>query len=281
MNLFRRNNFLQDRWAPHTGLPVRGTQTGRKHIFIATLIVCALFIVDAFSGGAVRSLARRAGSMVWQFSESIQKSIYESGFFSTRRVLIAQNLALTEQVAQLEGRSAAYRVLQDENANLREILKVAGISGRQNSTSGITAPIISSFRASPYGTVQIGAGKSDAVSPGNLVLSVENFVIGRVETVDEHTSLVKEIFAPSVSTDAVLHGIGVEVLGQGGGNAVADLPRQTSVGIGDPVISAALGSRAIGVVGNVSEDVGGSYKRVHIYLPVNLSILQFVYIVKN
>ncbi len=229
----------------------------------------------------MRSLVRQAGSLAWRLGVSIQKSVYGSGFFATRRGLIAENAALKEQVAQFQERSAAYRVLKDENTSLREMLNVAEIVRGQNRESGITAPIISSFRASPYGTFQIGAGRADSVSPGNLVLSAENFVIGTVEAVDEHASLVREIFTPNISSDAVLHGVGVAVQGQGGGNARTDVPRQSEVAVGDPVVSPTLGSRAIGIVGNVSEDSGSAYKRVHIYLPVNLSVLQFVYIVKQ
>lgn len=248
---------------------------------MATLAVCALVFIDALSGGAVRSVARAAGSLVWGWGVSIESSLYGSGFFSTRRGLLAENSALTEQIAQFQERAAAYRVLQEENAALREMLHVSEISLGKSKESGITAPIVSSFRASPYGTFQIGAGTADSVAPGNLVLSAENFVIGRIETTDAHTSLVKEIFAPNTSIDAVLHGVGVAVQGQGGGNARADVPRQAEVAVGDPVITATLGARAIGVVGNVSEDSGSAYKRVQIYLPVNLSVLQFVYIVKS
>jgi len=280
MNLFRQNNFLQGRWTPRSGLPVRGTQTGRR-IFTATIVVCALILVDAFSGGTVRSLVRQAGSLVWRWGVSIERAIYESGFFRTRRGLIAENLALTEQIAQFQERSAAYRVLKDENRSLREMLRVAEAARGTSKESGITAPIVSSFRASPYGTFQVGAGTADSVSPGNLVLSAENFVIGRVWSADAHTSLVKEIFAPNTLSDAVLHGIGVAVVGQGGGNAKTDVPREADIAIGDPVVSAIFGSRAIGVVGNVSVDSGSAYKRVQIYLPVNLAVLQFVYIVKQ
>ncbi|MDO8552709.1 MAG: rod shape-determining protein MreC [bacterium] len=272
MNLFRRNNTLQGRWP---------TRTGRKSIFIATLIVCALIVFDALSGGSVRSLVRHAGATMWSAGVSVGNSIFGSGLFTTRRALIAENASLSEQIAQFQEQAAAYRVLQAENNTLRDMLNVAEIQRGQNRDAGITAPIISSFRASPYGTFQIGAGTADSVAPGNLVLSAENFVIGRIETADANSSLAREIFAPNISTDAVLHGVGVAVLGQGGGNARTDVPRQTDVSLGDPVVSAPLGSRAIGVVGKVTEDSGDAYKRVQIYLPVNLSVLQFVYVVKK
>lgn len=274
MNLYRQNNGLRSRWAPRSG-------SGRRRLFFATAFIIVLFIFDALSGGKIRALVRGGGSAVWRLGTSVQESTYGSGFFSTRRGLIAENSALAGQVARLQERAAAYQVLKDENEALRGILNVAGNIGSNDKASGITATIVSSLRASPYGTFQIGAGSADSVSSGDLVLSAENFVIGRIESVDAHTSLVKEIFAPGVSTDAVIRGVAVAVEGQGGGNARTTMPRQSEAAIGDPVVSPALGARAIGIVGNMSEDSGSAHKNVSIYLPVNLSALQFVYIVRK
>ena len=84
-----------------------------------------------------------------------------------------ENAALREQISRLEERSAAYQVLVEENKSLREMTRAASLG------VGVTAPVISSFRASPYGTFLIGAGSADGISPGDIVLSSENFVIGR------------------------------------------------------------------------------------------------------
>lgn len=229
----------------------------------------------------MRALARASGASVWGWGASIEKLIYESGFLSTRRGLARENSALAGQIAQLEERAAAYEVLKEENEALRHMLRVAETARGEKKESGITAPIISSFRASPYGTFQVGAGFADSVSPGDIVLSAENFVIGRIESADSHSSLVRAVFAPGVSSDATLRGVGIAVEGHGGGNARTKMPRQSDVAVGDPVVSAILGARAIGVVGNISEDSGSAYKSVDIYLPVNLSAIQFVYIVKQ
>ncbi len=271
MNLFRQNNWPKAGWRPPRG----------RHFFVTTAIIFVLLIIDGLSGGKIRSVARLAGSEVWKLGSAMTQSITGSRFISSRRALIEENLALAQQIAWLQERAAAYRVLQDENKALRDVLHVAGIERNPNRESGITAPIVSSFRSSPYGTFQVGAGREDSVSSGNLVLSSENFVIGRVEDVDSHTALVRLIFAPNVSSDALLRGAGVTVEGRGGGNASTKVPRQIDVAVGDAVISPVLYGRAIGIVGKVSEDSGSAYKQVNIYLPVNLSSLQFVYIVEN
>ena len=253
----------------------------RRRLLLTTFVVAILFIVDWISGGKIRAETRLIGSYVWKWGVSIEEWILGCGFFSSRRGLTEENSALNFQLAQLQERAAAYRVVKDENTELRKLLRVSGIARGPDPSSGITAPIVSSFRASPYGTFQVGAGTADSVSRGDLVLSAENFVIGQVEEVDAHTALVREIFAPDSKFDGVIRGVGALVEGRGGGNARANLPRATDVQVGDAVVSAVFGGRALGVVGNVLEDSGSAYRRVSIYLPVNLSALQFVYIVKK
>src|SRR3990167_9217681 len=156
MNLYRRNNSPKAGWRP---------PRGHRRLFVATALIFVLVIIDALSGGKIRSLARAGGSEIWKFGSSIAESVAGSGFFSSRRALTAENLALTQQIASLQERAAAHKVLQDENRALRDVLRVAGVEKGPNRASGITAPIVSSFRSSPYGTFQVGAGRADSVSP--------------------------------------------------------------------------------------------------------------------
>ncbi|OGG71160.1 hypothetical protein A3F27_02460 [Candidatus Kaiserbacteria bacterium RIFCSPHIGHO2_12_FULL_53_13] len=247
----------------------------RKRLIAASALVIVLFVFDIFSGGQVRAQARDSVSSVWKLGVSAGKAVRGSGFFSSRAALEKENAALKDQLARSQVRAAAYQALKDENAALRGMLRIS------ENELGITAPVVSSFRASPYGTFLVGAGSSDAVTPGSLVLTEENFVIGRVADVSPHSALVNELFAPNVSTDALIRGAGVSVDGQGGGNARANVPREVQVEIGDPVTSPVLKGRTIGVVGAVEEDPASAYKRVYIRLPVNLAALQFVYLLKQ
>lgn len=249
--------------------------SARKRLLAASALVIVLLTIDLLSGGKVRAFSREAGSGLWRLGISAEESVRESGFFTSRRALEDANASLSEQNAQLEGRAAAYQVLKDENESLRAMLRVAG------NKRGITAPVVSSFRASPYGTFLVGAGSLDDVAVGELVLTSENFVVGRVTDIDQNSSLVRELFAAGVSTDALVRGVGTSVQGQGGGNARADLPREASVSVGDSVISPVLGGRAIGVVGAVEDKPASAYRRIYIRLPANLSAMRFVYLVKQ
>src|SRR6185436_1685826 len=80
------------------------------------------------------------------------------------------------------------------------------------------------------------------------------FAIGRVSDVRKHSSLVTLVFAPKASEEALVHGVSLNVGGQGGGNGRADAPRAAVIAVGDPVLSPSLGGRAIGIVGALESD---------------------------
>jgi len=253
-----------------------GSRKGRR-LIVATIIVILVLAIDGLSGGGIRTLVRAASARVWGAGSQAFSAISGSGFLSTRRALLGENEGLKQEVARLQAHAAALEVLQSENASLRRIVRLA------EAGPGITTPIISSSRSSPYGTFMVGAGSKEGVVVGDLVVMGEGgsggFVVGRVSEVSKHLSLATQIFAPNASTEATIRGASVILEGQGGGNARAEVPRAFSVSPGDVVLSARFRGRAIGVVGSVSDDPSSAYKNVYIGLPVGLDALQFVYVV--
>ena len=246
-------------------------------MLVATICVVLIFFIDIISGGALRGLVRGGASRLWGAGSGVVSGVLNSGFFSTRRALGQENVLLREQLAQSEARAAGYQALKDENTALQNILHVA------QGTRGITAPIISSLSSSPYGTFMVGAGTLDGITLGDLVLAGDSlqggFAIGRISDAGAHASLVTELFAPNVSTDAIVGGAQVLVTGRGGGNARAEVPRDLSVAPGDTIRSPLVGGRPIGVVGAVNADPASASSQVYIGLPISLSALQFVYVV--
>ena len=260
MNLYRQNN----------------TRRNKRRLLFATVLVGFVFIIDGLSGGNIRSMFRAGASSVLNVGTRIGSTISGSGLFSSRRALESENRTLREERAELQMRAAAFAVLREENEALRNLVHLA------EEEQGITAPVISSFRSSPYGTFLIGAGTEDGARPGSLVLvgdpRLEAFVLGRIQTSDTHSSLVKSLFAPGEVTDAVIAKVGVSVEGRGGGQARAEAPREASITEGDPVISGTFGGRGIGVVGKVVEEAGGASQTVFIRFPINLNEVRFVYV---
>ncbi|MEK7480279.1 MAG: rod shape-determining protein MreC [Patescibacteria group bacterium] len=250
---------------------------GRRRLFIATIFVFVVFGIDALLGGRVRGLVRAGGGSLYSAGARTLSGIADSGFFSSRRTLSENNRSLREQVAELEVRAAAVQVLRDENASLRAVVRLA------EAEKGITAPIISSVRSSPFGTFSIGAGTKDGVMEGSLVMTNDaaggGFVVGRVRDVGKRTALVLELFAPNTSVPVVIRGASAFAEGRGGGNARAEIPRGLEVASGDAVTSRLFGGRAVGIVGSVYSDQSSATSEVYIGLPVGLAALQFVYVI--
>lgn len=266
MNWYRQNSAFRE----------RGRKTGRRRLIAATALIILLILIDIVTGGRVRELSRGVNASLWNAGSGFWQVVGDSAVLRTKRSLEAENGALRERIARLEEASAGIGALREENEALRSLVKVV----ESAQSRGVTAPIISSRRSSPYGTFHIGAGSRHGVTNGSLVLSDENFVVGRVSDVGESTSVAVELFAPETAIEGSVRGIAFLLEGQGSGNARGKVPRQSAVVVGDIVTSPNLGGRPIGVVGKVLEDEGGSYTQLYIRLPVNLLHMKYVWVVQ-
>jgi len=250
----------------------RASRSGRRRLFFATILVIVIVLLDLVSGGKVRSAVREGASAIWSAGSRAGEAISASGFFSSRHALEGQISALQQELAQSQAQTAAFAVVQAENASLTQMVHLA------QTVPGVTAPVSSSLHSSPYGTFLIGAGSGDGLTQGALVLTAEGFVIGKITDVQSHTALVGELFAPDSSLDIVIDGASVNASGQGGGNAAAEVPRGVTVSPGDPVTAREYGGRPVGVVEHVDSDPASAQSKVLIGLPVSLSSLRFVYV---
>ena len=175
-------------------------------------------------------------------------------------------------VALYQEKAASYDALQ---ANYTELSQMSHLA---QSAPGVTAPVASSVRSSPYGTFLVGAGSADKITIGSKILTSTGFVIGTVSEVSEHSSLVKESFAPGAKLDVHLGGAELELVGAGGSNATVKIPRGVDVKVGDTVSAPEYGGKPVGVVRHIDSDPASAYGVAYLSLPVNLSSLSFVYV---
>lgn len=251
----------------------RTTNVGRRRLWIATIIVVVLFGVDLVSGGAVRNIIRSVVADTSLAVGRVGENISASGLFSSKASLAAENQSLKAQIQALQEQAALSAALEGQVTALTTIAHLA------TSQAGITAPVASSFIASPYGTFLIGAGRNDGVTAGSLVLSDQSVVVGTVSDTGAHSATVVELFAPEHSLDALLDGASITVKGEGGGNATAQVPNGTKVGQGDAVTAPEYAGRVIGVVGHVDANPSNAAIVVSIGSPVNLASMQYVFVV--
>ncbi len=248
-------------------------RSGRSRLLYATLLILLLFFLDLISGGAVRNLVRSAASSVWAASAGLQRTVLDSGFFASRRALTDEIEMLRAQLQQNSEKAAAYEVVASENELLRSLLSLS------QQERGVTVPVVSSVRSSPYGTFVVGAGRDAGITAGSLVLSEGGFVVGRVSEVQKNSSLVSEILAGGARIDVMISGAVASASGRGGGNARVGMPRAISISVGEPVTAPELRGRAVGLVGSVESDSASAEQTVYFSLPVNLASLRYVYIV--
>jgi cell shape-determining protein MreC len=253
----------------------RSDKKSVRHLIVATVLVVVICAADVLSGGKLREGVRQAGAGVFTFLTNVKSSVFQSGAFSTRRSLIRKNEALKREIDALKLSVAGTAVLEAELAELRSMVRLA------EEAPGITASVVSSLRASPYGTFLIGAGTSNGIGQGDLVTvgsGESNFVLGYVSEPGTRVSLVTEVFAPSAEVSAVAAGAEFLVRGRGD-NGRAEVPASLDIAEGEPVASPAYGGRPLGIVGGIVEESGGASKELFIRFPVNLSEVQFVYVI--
>ncbi len=252
----------------------QSSRRGRRRLIAATVLVVVLVLADIITGGGVRAAARNFAVSVDAGFASVISVLTDNGYFKSHAALAAQNQALTAQLAEYAEKAALYDSLQSANQKLSAMVHLA------QTQTGVTAPIDSSFIASPYGTFLVGAGSAQNVAMGDLVLTDQDVVIGKVTSISAQASTVTLIFAPGASVDVTIDGAPVAASGQGGGEGKAEVPQGITINATDPVLAPGYGSRVVGVVGHVVTDPSSAYADVSIGLPVNLSSLEYVYIVK-
>lgn len=254
----------------------RQNKSPHRRLLAVTALVVFLFVLDVLTGGAIRHRLRGGVVVMAEWSRSVGAGIAGTGIFSTRASLEAQNRSLAEELAQFEERAGGYEALRAENEQLRAFVRL--VESSPGGAQGVTAPIVSSIRTSPYGTFLIGAGEAEGITRGSSVLTSGGFVVGLVTDVGAHTAVVSEIFAPGASIDAIVGSAAISAVGSGGGNARAKVPRALTIRVSDPVVAPGLGQRPIGIVGSVASSSASASQDVYIALPVNLSSLKYVYI---
>jgi cell shape-determining protein MreC len=133
----------------------------------------------------------------------------------------------------------------------------------------------------PYDVLLIDAGDDLGVKQASLVYTSSGMLIGAVSQVFSKTSEVKLYSSAGERTDAVLErgNVPVTLVGRGGGNMEFTLPRDTSVEVGDRILSPRLEAPLMGVVGRVEVTPTDSVMSVLVASPYNPVRFLFVSVV--
>lgn len=208
--------------------------------------------------------------------------------------------------------------LETENANLKELLgrkennievldltatstgssttgtSSGGSSGAQGTSKQaisseklikdfILSVILSRPPHSPYDSLVIDIGEDKGLMQGDLVYAERHYLIGKIESVNPTTSIVKLFSSPDEKIDVLLGSSTIPVVaeGRGGGNFYIKVPRNIDVKEGDPIIVPSFHSIVLGTAEKVDAGEGEAYTQIYFKLPVNINILRYVEIKKT
>jgi cell shape-determining protein MreC len=243
-----------------------------RGLVFASALATLVLAIDVLSSGAIAQLTRGVFSPISHTASYMYSKVSDSGIFSSRASLAQENATLRARLAAYEESAAGYRALKDENAALRTAAHAT------SQVPNVTVPVLSTFRASPYGTLVLGTGAHADIRDGDIALSDTGYVIGTVHDVGT-TALLTTVFAPRASIDVLAGNIAMTLTGDGGGNAHGSVPHGTPVVVGTVVRAASFGMRPVGIIGSVSDDPASPTIRVLVRTPVNTALLRYVELV--
>ena len=245
-------------------------------VFLAFSLFFILLIAQRSFFSAGYNSAR-----VWLYQKSAQINIFLGGLNSADS--IKENSALKSQVADLIFTSSELLRYKNENEQLKKILKLQ----EALSYKKINAQVLASGVELPD-TLLVNAGQDQGVKKGQVAVTGEGSVAGRVITVGKSTSLVAIITDANVRLPFAVAGnrssLGI-AQGQYGLSVLGDLiPQNSGLKAGDILVTTDLDALvppglAIGRVNRFLSSDNDLFAKVAILPAANLDNLAFLTII--
>lgn len=225
---------------------VNSRRTSQNKYILHVLIIGAVLLASLW---LLPRLIHVATAMVVAPINGVKTWFYESSgslpqYLRNRTDLVAQINDLNQKLAEGSGDRFTVDMLAKENAELRSLL---GDTGEER----ILAGVIGRPNALPYDMLMIDQGAADGIMAGAPVYIGERTVIGFVQSVTDHTSLVTLITTAGFTSTVYVLGpdIYTNAVGLGGGQLRVGIPQGVIVKEGDLVI---LPSVTSGVYGSIT-----------------------------
>ena len=187
-----------------------------------------------------------------------------------------ENKSLKQSLKDAELANLERDVLFGDNVALREAL------GRKPETKDIfVGVILSKPNASPYDTLIIDIGSEDSIVLGDLVFAHGDVPLGTIDAVYGNTARVKLFSTPKETIKVIIKGnIYIDVVGKGGGNFEAILPRDIQIAEGDVLTLPNMSPQIIAVVSMIVSDPRDPSQKILAKSPINIQELKFVVVEK-
>ena len=255
----------------------------KKKIILFFSIFFSTFFLFFFFQDFVRNF-------VYSLFNPLQKFIFKTGqktasvilSFSRLSVLEKEREALEKENLKLKAEIAKLRELKKENEILKEALQL-----KEKNFQVLPAEILG--KSVGEDSLILDKGKKDGVFVGQVAISPENCLVGRVSKVYSDFSIVTLISQKEFRFNGKIQEKKIEGLIEGRGNLnlfFTLLPKEKEINVGDTVISSFLGgifpdSILIGEIEKVEKLDIKPYQEAKIKIAFSLSDLEFVFLIKN
>jgi cell shape-determining protein MreC len=196
----------------------------------------------------------------------------------TKAQLQFENAALLAQVQSLKGDRVRLVLLAQENEELK------GVLGRKGEKETMTiAAVLAKPPQSLYDTLIIDGGTDHGFAVGDMVVAGGYIALGTIVEVSASVAKVKLYSMPGERLTVTLgaKNISIDAFGQGAGNFTAEVPRDALVVEGDLVTFPSINTKVVGQVSKTILRASDSFQSVYFRLPVNVSELRWVEVVRS
>lgn len=254
------------------------THDARTPLVAVTVLIVVIIFFQFVGPNLLTSPFHAVARPLWSAGASVGGFFENSvGFFRSKQALINENKVLKEELVLLRDASFVTQVLREENRQLKEKL------GRRTLESRILAAVLVRPNKTLYDTFIIDIGRTDAISVGDAVIAGEDHILGRIESVQRKTAIVKLFSTPGERIDVIIgpENIAAVAEGRGSGNFIVTLPRGIPVEEGSAIIMPDITPRLFGVVGAVIVRPVDSFQTILFKSPVNIAELRFIEVIRQ
>lgn len=194
-----------------------------------------------------------------------------SSYFSGRHELVQRNNQLELDIERLENTVA------EREAFIREQQLLKDVSDIGSNTSAIVMYPVAEDRTKLYSTILLSKGFKDGIEKESLVYIRGLQPVCHIIEVYDHTSLCELFSKGGVETEGVTSSSSISLVltGKGGGSFVAEIPKDTSVLVGEDVYLRSNPAYKIGTIISIQEDKQATGAVVYVrgaYNPVSSSV---------
>lgn len=242
------------------------------------ILIFFIFIIAIFSISKIEIFQNITRSFVFPFVKvgAGMSGPFSGGgnIFNSKEDLLFKIKQLEDELEKTKISFLKTQVLEFENRELRKL------NEDSLSEDPLLAKVVTRPPFSPYDTLNVDKGFSDGLSENNKVMFGDLYV-GYLAELSESSAIVRLISSPHIETPVRIRGeFDAVAIGRGGGRITIELPKDSEVENGDVVVLQDSGNHIVGVISNIVFDEIDSFKTLYVSLPVSLSSISFVEIVK-